>query len=46
MRLGEFSSGLCDNLEGAMGVGGGRLKKEEIYVYIELIHLVVAQKLA
>ena len=36
---------LCDNLEGWDVRKGGRLKKEEIYVYIELIHIVVQQKL-
>ena len=27
------------------GVGGGRSKREEIYVYIQLIHFIVQQKL-
>ena len=30
---------------GGDGVVGGRLKREGIYVYIQLIHLVVQQKL-
>ena len=37
---------LCDDLEGWDGVVGGRLKKEGICVYIELIHIVLQQKLA
>ena len=34
---------LCDDLEGWDGVVvvGGRLKKEGMYVYIQLIHVVV-----
>ena len=36
---------LCDDLEGGMGGVRGRLKREEIYVYIELIYDVVHQKL-
>ena len=41
---------LCDELEGwdrgvwARGSVGGRLKKEGIYVYFWLIHIVVQQK--
>ena len=35
---------LCDDLEGGMAAGR-RLKREGIYVYINLIHLVVQQKL-
>ena len=36
----------CDDLEGWMVGGvGGRLQREGIYVYIELIHFVVQQKL-
>ena len=38
----------CDNLEGWDGVGwggpGGRLKREEMYLYLWLIHVVVQQK--
>jgi len=30
---------------GRMGEVGGRLKREGIYVYLELIHIVVQQKL-
>ena len=41
----ELSSRLSDDLEGWDG-GIGRLKKEGIYVYIQLIHIVVQQKLA
>ena len=36
---------LCDNLEGRDGVRvGGRLKKEGMYAYLRLIHVVVWQK--
>ena len=36
----------CDDLEGWMVSGvGGRLQREGIYVYIELIHFVVQQEL-
>ena len=37
---------LCENLEEWTGVGvGRRFKREEIYVYLWLIHIVVQQKL-
>ena len=36
---------LCDDLDGWDGVMGGGLKREGIYVYIQLIHFVVQQKL-
>ena len=36
----ELSSGLCDDLEGK---GAERLKREGIYVYIQLIHFIVQQ---
>ena len=37
---------LCDDLEGWDGKGvGARLKREGIYVYTQLIHFVVQQKL-
>ena len=36
---------LCDDLEGRDGAWGGRLKREEIYVYVWLSHFVVQQKL-
>ena len=39
---------LCDDLEGWHGRGegmAGRLKRKGIYVYIQLIHFVVKQKL-
>ena len=36
---------LCDDLEGwDWGEVGGRLKREGIYVYLWLIHVVVQQK--
>ena len=34
---------LCDDLEG-WGVGGGRLKREGIYVYLWLIYVDIHQK--
>ena len=34
---------LCDDLEG-WGVGGGRLKREGIYIYLWLIYVDVQQK--
>ena len=37
---------LCDDLEGWDGGLGGKLKREEIYVFLRLIHVVVQQKLA
>ena len=37
----ELSLLLCDDLEGWDGGMGGRLKREGIYVYIWLIHVVV-----
>ena len=41
---------LCDDLDGRDGVGegggnGGKVKREGLYVYLELIHVVVQQKL-
>ena len=38
---------LCDDLEGWDGDGGvgGRLRREGVYVYIELVHFVAPQKL-
>ena len=36
--------GLCDNLEGWNGVGGGRQVQEGTYVYLRLIHVDVWQK--
>ena len=36
---------LCDNLEGWDGVVGGRFKREGTYVYLELIHTVVQERL-
>ena len=36
---------LCDGLEGAMVLVGGRLTQEGIYVYTLLILIVVQQKL-
>ena len=42
----EPSSALCDDLGGGMGVKvGGRLQREGMYVYVQLIHFVVQQKL-
>ena len=35
---------LCDDLDGWNG-GQGRSKKEGVYVYIELTHFIVQQKL-
>ena len=36
---------LCDDLEGwDGGLDGGRLKREEISVYLQLIHIVAQQK--
>ena len=36
---------LCDDLEGwDEGEAGGRLKPEGIYVYLQLIHIVVWQR--
>jgi len=35
---------LCDDLNG-WDVGRGRSKREGIYVYIELIHFIIQQKL-
>ena len=42
-----MSSALCcDDLEGwGMGADGERLKMEEIHVYLQLVHIVVPQKL-
>ena len=39
----ELSSGLCDDPEGWMGLGG-RLQREGIHVYLQPIHIVVRQK--
>ena len=40
--LRKLKQGLCINLEGGMGREmGGRFKREEIYVYLWLIHIVV-----
>ena len=37
---------LCDDLEGwDRGEDGERLKTEEIHVYLQLVHIVVQQKL-
>jgi len=36
---------LCDDLEGWDGGLGGRFERKGIYVYIQLIHSVVQQKL-
>ena len=37
---------LYDDLRAGMGGGvGGRFKKEEVYVYIQLIHIIVQQEL-
>ena len=36
--------GLCDNLEGWNGVGGGMEVQEGTYVYLWLIHVDVWQK--
>ena len=38
---------LCDDLEGRPGAGsgGGRSKREGMYVYEELVHFTVEQKL-
>ena len=41
----ELSLVLCDDLEGWHAGVGGRLKREGIYVYLQLIHSVVQQKL-
>ena len=40
--LRKLKQGLCINLEGGMGrEGGGRYKREGIYVYLWLIHVEV-----
>ena len=36
----ELNPGLCDNLEGWDGVGGGRLRKEGTCAYLWLIRIV------
>ena len=36
--------GARDDLEGRTGEVGGKLKKEETYVYLQLIHIVIWQK--
>ena len=41
----KLSSGLCDDLEGGMGVGvGERFQREGMCVYLQLIHVIVQQK--
>ena len=41
---GELSSVLCDDLDGWDGMGGGgRSKREGIYLYIELIYFTVRE---
>ena len=41
----ELKQGLCINLRGGMGREmGGSFKREEIYVYLQLIHVEVGQK--
>ena len=40
----ELSTVLCDDLEGWNGREGWRLKREEIYIYLWLIHSVVPKK--
>ena len=44
MKHRELSLVLCDDLEGRNGEVGGKLKKEETYVYLQLIHIVIWQK--
>ena len=40
--LRKLKQGLCINLEGGMGrVMGGRFKREDLYVYLWLIHVEV-----
>ena len=47
LRHRELISVLCDNLEGwDGGLLGGKLKREGFYIYLQLIHMVVQQKLA
>ena len=41
----ELSSVLCDDLKGWHGGEGGRLTRERMFVYIQLIHTVAQQKL-
>ena len=41
----ELSSLLCDDLEWWDGGMGGRSKREGVYVYVQLIHFTVPQKL-
>ena len=36
---------LCDDLEGWDGGGGGRFKREGVYVYMWLIHFLVQQEI-
>ena len=39
-EVGSSNQGLCDSLEGWLGVGGGRrFKREGAYVYLWLIHV-------
>ena len=40
----EFSSVLCDGLEGCDGVGGREAQEGVMYVHTWLIHVVVQQK--
>ena len=45
--LRKLKQGLCINLEGRDGKGGGReVQKDGIYVYLWLIHVEVLQKTA
>jgi len=47
LRHRELISVLCDNLEGGDGgLLGGKLKREGFYIYLQLIYIVVQQKLA
>jgi len=39
----ELSAGLCDDLEGLMGVGR-RLRREGMYEYLQLVHFAVKQR--
>ena len=41
----ELSAMLCDDLEKGRWQVEGRLKRKGIHVYIELIHIVVREKL-
>ena len=44
--LRELSSVFCVDPEGWDGVAGGRPQREGTYVYIQLIHTIVQQKIA